>query len=90
MSQPEVLKTDTFKQWNDKLNIISSNVGDGNILNTNNTNCVDGINELHDDIGDVDSLETDATSNCVVAINELNETLSGVVSFKVDLILGMS
>jgi len=84
----EVLRSDTFEQWRQKTNTISSDLGTKGDLSANiaaNGSLVTAINELQSDIGVIGSLSTFAATNLVSALNELKTgntvTISGTKTF---------
>ena len=88
----EVLRSDTFEQWRQKTNTISSDLGTKGDLSANitaNGSLVTAINELQSDIGVVGSLSTFTATDLVSALNELKTgntvTISGTKTFSSNL-----
>jgi len=69
MAVTTVLENDTFDEWRQKTNTISTNLGDAATLTTTATNAVAAVNELDSNIGDIGALDMPG-ANLVAATNE--------------------
>lgn len=81
------LTTDTFSDWLTNTNIIYNGVGEPSTLTTDGTTCVEGINELHSAIGDINSLDE---SDIITAINLMYNGITDFDSYKIKFIIGLS
>jgi hypothetical protein len=82
MSVINVSEDDTFDQFRQKTNAISTAVGDTTTLTTTATDTVDAINEILGEVGDV-SLLNPASPTLVGAINNAQQ-----YAYRITLALG--
>jgi hypothetical protein len=69
MAVTNVSENDTFDEWRQKTNTVSTNLGDAATLTTTATNAVAAVNELDGNMGDLGTLEVPGAS-LVAATNE--------------------
>jgi hypothetical protein len=78
MAVIQVLETDSIDQWRGKTNDISTALGDPTALTTTATNVVGAINELDNEQGDLQQLNTANKSNLVASVNEIKDDLDAL------------